>query len=64
MGLMKMMKEYQTVTDVSGPLLFVDNVGNIGYNELVEITLPNGERKKGQVLETSKGRAVVLCRDH
>ncbi|MDO8339263.1 MAG: hypothetical protein Q7T16_01250, partial [Candidatus Burarchaeum sp.] len=54
-----MMKEYQTVTDVSGPLLFVDNVGNIGYNELVEITLPNGERKKGQVLETSKGKAVV-----
>src|SRR3989344_2799754 len=59
MGLMKMMKEYQTVTDVSGPLLFVDNVGNIGYNELVEITLPNGERKKGQVLETSKGNCVV-----
>ncbi len=52
-------KDYQTVTQVAGPLVFVEGVGNIGYNELVEITLPSGERKKGQVLETSKGRAVI-----
>jgi len=54
-----MMKEYQTVTDVAGPLLFVEGVDNIGYNEMVEITLPSGEKRKGQVLETSKGVAVV-----
>ncbi|MFA6036334.1 MAG: V-type ATP synthase subunit B [Candidatus Micrarchaeia archaeon] len=54
-----MMKEYQTVTDVAGPLLFVEGVDNIGYNEMVEITLPSGEKRKGQVLETSKGIAVV-----
>ncbi|VVB66698.1 V-type ATP synthase beta chain [Candidatus Gugararchaeum adminiculabundum] len=52
-------KEYQTVTKVAGPLVFVSGVSNIGYNELVEVTLPNGEKKKGQVLETSKGLAVV-----
>jgi V/A-type H+-transporting ATPase subunit B len=54
-----MMKEYQTVTDVAGPLLFVNGVSGVGYNEMVEITLPSGERRKGQVLETSKGIAVV-----
>ncbi len=54
-----MMKEYQTVTNVEGPLVFVDRVENIGYNEIVEIKLPNGEKRKGQVLETAKGLAVI-----
>lgn len=52
-------KEYKTVTEVAGPLLFVENVGNVAYNELVEITLPSGEKTKGQVLDTSKGKAVI-----
>jgi len=54
-----MLKEYQTVTNVEGPLIFVDKVNDVGYNEIVEIKLPNGEKRKGQVLETSKGKAVV-----
>ena len=54
-----MMKEYQTVTNVEGPLVFVDKVGNVGYNEIVEVRLPNGEKRKGQVLDTSKGKAVI-----
>jgi V/A-type H+-transporting ATPase subunit B len=53
------MKEYKTVTKIAGPLVFVSGVSDIGYNELVEITLPSGERKKGQVLDTQKGLAVV-----
>ncbi|HZX20672.1 MAG TPA: V-type ATP synthase subunit B [archaeon] len=53
------MKEYQTVTNVEGPLVFVDKVGNVGYNEIVEVRLPNGEKRKGQVLDTSKGKAVI-----
>lgn len=54
-----MMKEYRTVTSIEGPLIFVDKVENIGYGEIVEVKLPNGEKRKGQVLETSKGLAVV-----
>ncbi|HLC93098.1 MAG TPA: V-type ATP synthase subunit B [archaeon] len=54
-----MMKEYQTVTNVEGPLVFVDRVENVAYNEIVEVKLPNGEKRKGQVLETSKGKAVI-----
>ena len=54
-----MKKEYQTVTTIEGPLIFVDEVENVGYNEIVEVKLPSGEKRKGQVLETSKGKAVV-----
>jgi len=54
-----MLKEYQTVTSIDGPLVFVDQVANAAYNEIVEIKMPNGEKRKGQVLETSKGRAVI-----
>lgn len=51
--------EYTSVTRVAGPLLFLEGVNDAGYNDLVEITLPNGETKNGQVLDTSAGLAVV-----
>jgi V/A-type H+-transporting ATPase subunit B len=51
--------EYTSVNRVAGPLLFVEGVNDAGYNELVEITLPNGDKRNGQVLETSRGLAVV-----
>jgi len=50
---------YKTVSKIAGPLLFVERVQNVGYNEMVEITLSNGERKTGQVLEARKGIAIV-----
>ena len=50
---------YKTVSKIAGPLLFVEKVDNIGYNEMVEITLGNGEVRQGQVLDTMKGTAVV-----
>lgn len=53
------MKEYKTVSQIAGPLVFVEGVSDIAYGEIVEITLPSGERKRGQVLDTSKGTAVV-----
>lgn len=51
--------EYTSVNRVAGPLLFVEGVSNAAYNELVEITLPDGEKRNGQVLETSRGLAIV-----
>jgi V/A-type H+-transporting ATPase subunit B len=53
------MKEYKTVSQIAGPLVFVEGVSDIAYGEIVEITLPSGERKRGQVLDTSRGTAVV-----
>ncbi len=54
-----MIKEYQTVREVFGPIVLVEGIEDAAYNETVEIILPNGERKKGQVLESSKGLAAV-----
>ena len=53
------MKEYKTITKIAGPLVFVEGVEDISYGEIVEIQLPSGERKKGQVLDTKRGLAVV-----
>jgi V/A-type H+-transporting ATPase subunit B len=54
-----MIKEYQTVCEVFGPIVFVKGVENAAYNETVEIIFPDGERKQGQVLESSRGLAAV-----
>ncbi len=54
-----MTKEYKTITEISGPLLFVEKTEPVGYNELVEIRTEKGEMKRGQVLDTSKDIVVV-----
>jgi V/A-type H+-transporting ATPase subunit B len=51
-------REYQGIEKVIGPLFFIKNIHNVGYNELVEITT-NGEERLGMVLETGEGYAVV-----
>ena len=50
---------YKSISEISGPLLFVEQVPNAAYNELVEITMPNGETRTGQVLDTRSGLAIV-----
>ena len=54
-----MAKEYRTITDIAGPLIFVEKTEPVGYNELVEVQLPDGTRKRGQVLDSSKEIVVV-----
>ncbi len=51
--------DYRTIDRVSGPLLFVRDVGNAAYGEIVEIALPDGSRRQGQVLDSRKGLAIV-----
>jgi V/A-type H+-transporting ATPase subunit B len=53
------MKEYRTITEISGPLVFVEKTEEVGYGELVHISLPDGKTKRGQVLDTSKEIVVV-----
>ena len=50
---------FKTLDKVAGPLIFVKGVDNASYGEMVEIKLENGERRQGQVLDTSQGLAVV-----
>src|SRR3989338_3675158 len=53
------MKEYKTIKDVAGPLVFVEKTHPVGYGELVSIRLSNGQLKNGQVLDTSENLVVV-----
>jgi len=52
-------KEYNTIKEVSGPIMVVEGVEGIGYSEVVEITTPDGSKKRGQVLEVNGDIAVV-----
>jgi V/A-type H+/Na+-transporting ATPase subunit B len=51
--------EYRTIDRIAGPLLFVQDVANAAYGELVEIGLPDGARRQGQVLDARRGLAIV-----
>ena len=53
------MKEYQTVTEISGPLIYAEVDEPIGYDEIVEIETPNGDIKRGQVLESEDGLVAI-----
>ncbi len=52
------MKEYRTISRIAGPLVFVEKTHEVAYGELVEIEL-DGQKKSGQVLDTSKDIVVV-----
>lgn len=52
-------REYQGIQQIVGPLLFVENIHDVGYNELVEIHDIQGQERLGVVLETSENAAVV-----
>ncbi|MBU0527386.1 MAG: V-type ATP synthase subunit B [Candidatus Micrarchaeota archaeon] len=53
------MKEYKTINEIAGPLLVVNDVSGVSYNEIVEIMVPGGEKRKGQVLDVTQNTAVV-----
>ncbi|NGM70211.1 ATP synthase subunit B [Natronolimnobius sp. AArcel1] len=53
------MKEYQTITEVSGPLVFAEVDEPVGYDEIVEIETPQGDTLRGQVLESSDGLVAI-----
>jgi V/A-type H+-transporting ATPase subunit B len=51
--------EYRTVNYVSGPLIFVEHPRGVSFGETATISLPNGEKRTGQVLDVSGELAVV-----
>ncbi len=54
-----MMKDYRTIKEITGPLVFVEKTEPVMYGELVSIILPDGSQKRGQVLDTSKDIVAV-----
>lgn len=51
--------DYGTLSYVSGPIVHVENVRQVGYNEIVELRGPDGTIRRGQVLGVNGGRAIV-----
>ncbi|MCI8715759.1 MAG: V-type ATP synthase subunit B [Oscillospiraceae bacterium] len=54
-----MMKEYRTIHEISGPLMVVEHVEGVTYDELGEIELKDGSLRRCQVLEVNGDKAVV-----
>jgi len=52
-------KEYTKIGELTGPLMLVENVENVAFEELVEIELSNGEKRRGRVLEVTSDAALV-----
>ncbi len=54
-----MFKEYKTIREVVGPLMLVEGVDGVKYDELVDVVCANGEIRHGKVLEINRDKAVV-----
>jgi V/A-type H+-transporting ATPase subunit B len=54
-----MLKEYLTVREVVGPLILVEEVSGVKYEELVKVKLGSGEERMGRVLEVNGDKALV-----
>jgi len=52
-------KEYRTITDVKGPLVFLNKTEPVAFGEIVSLRLADGSIKNGQVLDTSDDLVIV-----
>lgn len=54
-----MLKEYKSIKEIVGPLMLVEGVEGVKYDELVEIVQQDGDIRRGKVLEVNKDKALV-----
>ena len=54
-----MITEYKAIRDIIGPLMLVESVEGVAYNELAQVKMPDGRVRLGQVLEVQGDRALV-----
>lgn len=54
-----MIKEYRSIKESAGPLMLIEHVEGVTYDELGEIELPSGEKRLCKVLEVHKDAALV-----
>ena len=52
-------REYSRIAEIRGPLLIVEGVRKVSYDEIVEVELSDGSRRRGRVLDVSSNIAVV-----
>jgi V/A-type H+-transporting ATPase subunit B len=51
--------EYRTLSQIRGPLIFVERIAGVAYNEIVEVIGPDGNKRLGQVMEVDQERCLV-----
>ena len=51
--------KYIGLNEINGPLVALDNVSGIGYDEMAELRLADGTKRLGRVVEVSENRAVL-----
>ena len=54
-----MLKEYKAIREIVGPLMLVEGVEGVKYNEMVEIVAADGAIRRGKVLEINRDKALV-----
>ncbi|MFH1576216.1 MAG: V-type ATP synthase subunit B [Candidatus Margulisiibacteriota bacterium] len=54
-----MIREYQTVTGIAGPLIIADQIEGAKFDEVVDIELPGGEIRTGKILEVEGDKAMI-----
>jgi V/A-type H+-transporting ATPase subunit B len=54
-----MLREYKTVTSISGPLILVESVDEARYGEMVEIELGDGSIRHAQILQVERDKVLV-----
>ncbi len=54
-----MIKEYQTVTGIAGPLIIAEKIEGAKFDEVVDIELPSGEIRTGKILEVDRDTAMI-----
>ncbi|MDO5718044.1 MAG: V-type ATP synthase subunit B [Tissierellia bacterium] len=54
-----MLKDYRSITEIVGPLMVVEGVEGIKYEELVEVRMQTGEKRRGRVLEINEDKAMI-----
>lgn len=54
-----MLKEYQTVTSIYGPLMLVEKIDQAKFGHIVDIELGDGSIRHGQILQVEKDKVLV-----
>ncbi len=52
-------KIYQGVEQIVDPILKINNISDVAYDEVVEVRLAGGERRSGRVLKVSRNSAMI-----
>ena len=54
-----MIKSFRNISKAAGPLLEVKGVDGARYDELVEVIMSSGEKRRGQVIEIHEDIALI-----